>query len=395
MRTLSETAFCFVDKMLITIFASTILSLLYCCPLTASQEKYTVKQDGTGDFASISEAVAAVPSESTLVIYEGIYNEQVNIVDKTVHLEGINRENCILQYNGDNYFESPLSVAAGKINNLTIYSYADKIDNWIDCPPAVIDPNIPQTFYKEYAVHIEQNYLFGKKLVFDNCLFLSDKNQCIGLGLRGDSNVSFQNCEFRAYGPGGIILVHDSAFEEYTGNCTLRFTDCAMYNYSSPYFFNVQCLNLSNRINLTFQNVAVHTISYSNHSVYPAQNDYIGKTIDDLILLDIDELLIENGYKKNDLIFCFNEEKSDEYHTTVMSNVSSIDNKIPLPEGITKILNGQQPASELCKPLPIFINNVGLDAQDGWCGSANFYLTPDSSGNTFAEMNYQETVTQP
>ncbi len=120
MRILSETAFCFVDKMLITIFASTILSLLYCCPLTASQEKYTVKQDGTGDFASISEAVAAVPSESTLVIYEGIYNEQVNIVDKTVHLEGINRENCIIQYNGDNYFESPLSVAAGKINNLTI-----------------------------------------------------------------------------------------------------------------------------------------------------------------------------------------------------------------------------------------------------------------------------------
>ena len=112
MRILSETAFCFVDKMLITIFASTILSLLYCCPLTASQEKYTVKQDGTGDFASISE--------STLVIYEGIYNEQVNIVDKTVHLEGINRENCIIQYNGDNYFESPLSVAAGKINNLTI-----------------------------------------------------------------------------------------------------------------------------------------------------------------------------------------------------------------------------------------------------------------------------------
>ena len=77
-----------------------------------------------------------------------------------------------------------------------------------------------------------------------------------------------------------------------------------------------------------------------------------------------------------------------------MSNISSINNKIPLPEGISKILNGQ-PTSEGFSALPIYIDNIGLDAQDGWCGSANFYLTPDSYGNTFAEMNYQEAVTQP
>ena len=235
------------------------------------RKKYTVKQDGTGDFASISEAVATVPSNSTLILSEGVYNEQVMIADKTVHLEGTDRENCILQYNGNNYFEPPLSVAAGKISNLTIYSYADKIDNWIDCPPAIVDPNIPQTRYKEYAVHIEQNYLLGKELVFDNCLFLSDKNQCIGLGLRGESSVSFQNCEFRAYGQGGIILVHDSAFEEYSGDCALRFTDCTLYNYNSPYFFNVQCISPSNRVNLTFQNVAVHTVGYNATSLYFAK----------------------------------------------------------------------------------------------------------------------------
>ena len=394
MKIPSKIPSCLAGKLLTVVFVSTALSLLHCCPLTASQEKYTVKQDGTGDFASISEAVAAVPSNSTLILSEGVYNEQVMITNKTIHLEGTDRENCILQYNGNNYFEPPLSVAAGRISNLTIYSYTDKIDNWIDCPPAIVDPNIPQTFYKEYAVHIEQNYLFGKELVFDNCLFLSDKNQCIGLGLRGESRVSFQNCEFRAYGQGGIILVHDSAFEEFAGSCTLRFTDCALYNYNSPYFFNVQCLNLSNRVNLTFQNVTVHTVGYSASSLYLAENNYTGKTIDDLISLDIDELLIENGYKKNDLIFCLNEEESSRYHAAVMSNISSINNKIPLPEGISKILNGQ-PISEHFSALPIYIDNVGLDAQDGWCGSANFYLTPDSYGNTFAEMNYQKAVTQP
>lgn len=394
MKILSKISSCLAGKLLAVAFASTTLSLLYCCPLSASQEKYTIKQDGTGDFASISEAVAAVPSNSTLIISEGVYNEQVMITDKTIHLEGTDRENCILQYNGNNYFEPPLSVAAGKISNLTIYSYADKNGNWIDCPPAVVDPSIPQTFYKEYAVHIEQNYLFGKELIFDNCLFLSDKNQCIGLGLRGDSNVAFQNCEFRAYGPGGIILVHDSAFEEYSGNCALRFTDCTLYNYNSPYFFNVQCLSLSNRVNLTFQNVAVHTVGYSDTRPYVAQNDYTGKTIDNLISLDTDELLIENGYKKNDFVFCLNEEESSRYHAAVMFNTSSINNKIFLPEGITRVLN-EQPTSEFHSALPIHINNLGLDAQNGWCGSANFYLTPDSYGNTFAEMNYQETIISP
>lgn len=107
-----------------------------------------------------------------------------------------------------------------------------------------------------------------------------------------------------------------------------------------------------------------------------------------------DELLIENGYKKNDFVFCLNEEESSRYHAAVMFNTSSINNKIFLPEGITRVLN-EQPTSEFHSALPIHINNLGLDAQNGWCGSANFYLTPDSYGNTFAEMNYQETIISP
>lgn len=55
----------------------------------------------------------------------------------------------------------------------------------------------------------------------------------------------------------------------------------------------------------------------------------------------------------------------------------------------------EQPISEFHNALPIHINNLGLDTQNGWCGSANFYLTPDSYGNTFAEMNCQETVISP
>ncbi len=40
-----------------------------------------------------------------------------------------------------------------------------------------------------------------------------------------------------------------------------------------------------------------------------------------------DELLIENGYKKNDFVFCLNEEESSRYHAAVMFNTFSINNK--------------------------------------------------------------------
>ncbi|MDE7272416.1 MAG: hypothetical protein K2N95_05040 [Lachnospiraceae bacterium] len=63
-----------INQFLVIIITNTALSLLYSSTLTARQTEFTIKQDGSGDFSSISEAVASVPSESTLVIYEGVYN---------------------------------------------------------------------------------------------------------------------------------------------------------------------------------------------------------------------------------------------------------------------------------------------------------------------------------
>lgn len=378
-----------INKCLIAVIIVAALSALYCPDANAGQREFTVKQDGSGDFTSISEAVARVPSESALVICEGVYNEHVNIVNKTIHLKGVDKDKCILQYNGNNYFEPALSIAAGSVSNLTIYACADKQGDWVNAPVTVVNPEIPASFFKEYAVHIEQDYLAGKELMFENCTILSDKNQCVGLGLRRDANVSFRNCEFRAYGLGGVILAHDAGYEKYAGACALKFTDCEMYNYTSPYFFNIESFSLKSKVSLTFQNVQVHTVGYSNANIYLStqQNKYSGRTIDELTALDLDESLINNGYRLNDLIFCLNGEESREYRACVLSCVSSIDYKIPLPEGITKVLTGSNP-SDSSKELPIFIDNMGLEANGGWCGSATFFLTPDSGGNTFAEMNY-------
>lgn len=379
-------------KILTAVLTGAILSLLYHTPLIARQTTFSVRQDGKGDFTSISEAVAAVPSGSTLSIHEGIYNEMVYIGDKTLYLTGTDRDKCILQYDGCNYFEPPLSIAAGTVSNLTIYSCAEKSEGWVDRPPAVVDPSIPVTAYKEYAIHIEQDYLAGRELTFDNCLILSDKSQCVGLGLRGNGSVSFLNCEFRSYGQGGILFAHDAASPDYVGECALRLINCELYNYRGVHFFSVQALHMESRVNLTFQNTLVHTVGYGYYdSARRDANRYTGKTIDELIALDTSDLLIENGHRINDMVYCLNEQQANQYFAYEITDIPSYNHKIPLPEGITRILAGQ-PAPIPQVDFPIYIDNTTLESSDGWCGCANFYLTPDSSGNTFADMNYQETV---
>ena len=49
---------------------------------TYKKGTYHVAHDGTGDFTSLSTAVVLVPSGSTLIVHEGIYNEALDIQTK-------------------------------------------------------------------------------------------------------------------------------------------------------------------------------------------------------------------------------------------------------------------------------------------------------------------------
>ena len=57
---------------------------------------YKVKQDASGDFETIQEGVSNVESGDTLLIYPGIYEENVEIIDKTVNLIGVSRDELSL-----------------------------------------------------------------------------------------------------------------------------------------------------------------------------------------------------------------------------------------------------------------------------------------------------------
>ena len=47
-----------------------------------------------------------------------------------------------------------------------------------------------------YAVHIENNNTQGKTMIFRNCIFEAEFQSGLGVGLRKDMNLIFENCEF-------------------------------------------------------------------------------------------------------------------------------------------------------------------------------------------------------
>ena len=87
----------------------------------AENRQYIIAQDGTGDFSTIQEGVDNASDGDTLIVCPGIYTEAVQVMGKEVHIIGLSRDLCILQYDAASYRKSPLTVAAGRIANLTIY----------------------------------------------------------------------------------------------------------------------------------------------------------------------------------------------------------------------------------------------------------------------------------
>ena len=159
---------------------------------------YIVAQDGTGDFLTIQEGVDAVNSGDTLIICPGIYEENVEIMAKTVNLLGVDRDSCILQYDTVNYGKVPLTVAAGQISNITIggYKNADKgmYLSVLAMQEEAFDEDsqelLRQSAYSGYAVHVDQNYLYGKELSFEKCRIESYNSYCMGIGSRGESTIT-------------------------------------------------------------------------------------------------------------------------------------------------------------------------------------------------------------
>lgn len=265
-----------------TLFAPT-LKTVYAEEASQPNE-YIIAQDGSGNFSTIQEGVDAAKDGDTLLIQKGIYNEEVIITNKEVNLIGVDKTLCIIQYNTLTYRHVPLTIAAGRVENLTLRgtSVGAAPESSKDEEFAQMDVELSanlwehQKNYKGYAVHIDQNYLYERQLSFKNCRIISDNNHCVGIGTRGSSAITFEACDIIAKGEGSCVYLHDPTTAEVCGTVDFRMTDCRLTSYVSPFVMNMQSLMPEeNLIALTFQNVTVYSKNAKNVKLDGRKSRYI------------------------------------------------------------------------------------------------------------------------
>lgn len=360
---------------------------------------YTVIQDGSGDFTTIKEGVAAAESGDTLLIYPGVYEESVEISNKTVHLLGTDKDRCILQYESTRYNSIPLTFSAGRVANLTIYGYYEGEAQERQSTTTAFYDNSSLESIREwqkdflgYTLHIDENYTYGKEAYVENCRIISNNNQCIGIGCRGNNRITFEGCELISNGSGGCIYFHNTDNEKLGGDAYFTMKDCELKNYFSPYVISMHSMGANNPVYLTFQNVRTSTVAYEDKRPYNATNMNAGFDVDEINALNQGKLLQQTGYyssMKESFITYYDSKESSEYIASLKEGITPENTDAALAEGITYLrTKGTDKGLQERKRHIIDIFNNNQLVGDGWCGLDHIYLNPDSYGNTLVEMNY-------
>ncbi len=368
-------------------------------------QTWMVAQDGSGQFTTISEAVEQAADGDIIWIFPGIYEESVQMAQKELQLVGVDPRFCVIQNCREDYFNPPLEVAAGKISNLTIYAYrgdatpigsaSTSVRGGDELAPeikynvaAVYAGAIPLESFTGYAVHIENRYSYGRTLTFENCIFKSDCNYAVGAGLRGEFTLSFKGCELIARGSAGDIYLHDN-FGEYGGETNVIFEDTTFRTELAPYFMSTYSVAPENRVNLTFRNVKLDVVAYQDKEIYSVTNLYAGLTADQL-----PSQMVEKLSPNRTLSFLTAAREMgdpDQYKSGRHSVTYLWDTSLLRTMSWEQALNSPyRESSELADRSRALINVWNIDGQAGsaWCGTMNFYLTPDSMFNEYPDFNY-------
>lgn len=389
--------------------------------------QYIVSLDGLGDFVSIQEAVNYAKDGDTLILYPGIYNENVEILNKTINIIGVNKNICILQCNTNSYWKVPLTMASGTVSNLTIYGTKSTTNNNIDNDTdnnmihsalqaeylSAVETNAStmdsQTLkdifqyinnFSGYAIHIDYDYLYEKEISFKNCNIISENNYCVGIGSRGNSNITFENCEMISGGNGGCIYLHDCLAPDFAGAVNFSLKNCKLTNYKSPYIIAIQNYASLNPTYLTFENVKASSVVYDLIDSYAPNNINTSFDIDTLSILDKANQLETAGLTSTVMHNMVQELSIKESHQymkdidKILGNRNLMLSSDFLPEGITYIKtkkvqdnNFEISTNKNLKKSILNLQNSSGQIGNGWCGLENVYLTPNSCGNTLIEMN--------
>lgn len=148
-------------------------------------------------YKTIAAAVQDAKDLDTILIYPGTYTEAIDSVRKNLNFVGIDKYQCIWEYPNGDYNDPPLEIVWGSVQNLTIH--ATHTDN--------------PTANKAYCLHCDfQSHqgIIGGYLHCYNVRFINEDYKAVGIGLRGQATIEFENCEFISNADYEAFYCHDA-----------------------------------------------------------------------------------------------------------------------------------------------------------------------------------------
>ena len=177
--------------------------------------RFIVDKNGHGDYVTIQDAVNNANNGDEIIVFEGEYEEAVDLGTKALHLHGLNANNTIIWNDTGAYDTPPLEVGHGLIENLTFCSKKDP------------NKDYSEITRKSYAVHLDQRWGTGdKSVVFKNCVFIGEHTTPIGCGVVDDVNIELYDClaDATTLNNGNAFQIHGDG--EGTGNANITISNC-------------------------------------------------------------------------------------------------------------------------------------------------------------------------
>lgn len=145
-----------------------------------------------GDYTTLTEALAnandSIDNPVTIILYPGVYEEHLTILNRYISIIGVNRDTCIIRNDSGKYNNDPIKISGGKwrLENISLISTHSKAGSWV---PSWNFPDLPS-----YALHIDNGSANGFGVV-NNCFLYCENLNTIGAGTHNGETIRIENCQ--------------------------------------------------------------------------------------------------------------------------------------------------------------------------------------------------------
>lgn len=214
----------------------------------ASMKKYVMVKAGTGGAKSYDSILVGIGNQyayndindaviehgnSIISVDYGTYETEIQNLATDKKIIGKDKDLCILTGTDKDYDTPPIEIAGGIIKNFT-----------------VIMQNDDTAEHKGYCLHSDNSATANKTLLVDNCRFSCTGQHSVGIGVRSEETLIFENCYFEQLDEDSThqpIYIHNNTGENPS---IIKFHNCYFHGYG--YCMKLQAWGSGNAMQFEF-----------------------------------------------------------------------------------------------------------------------------------------------